>query len=50
MNTFCLEKLSAHFKRNCLGETALQNHGSFEIGPKGKTQNDTTSQKRCYRC
>lgn len=31
MNTFCLEKLSAYFKLNCLGETELQNHGSFKI-------------------
>lgn len=34
MNTFCLEKLSAYFKLNCLGETESQNHGSFEIVPK----------------
>lgn len=40
MDTFCLERLSSYFKLNCLGETELQNHGSFETVPKRKTQND----------
>lgn len=45
LHTFCLEKLSTYFKLNCPGETELQNHGSFEIVPKRKTQNDTVSRE-----
>lgn len=40
-NTFGLERLSSYFKLNCLGETELQKHGSFETVSKRKTQNDT---------